>query len=33
MLRRVLGDWAEFLAQTGDHRAAYTLTREALTAS
>jgi transcriptional regulator with XRE-family HTH domain len=28
--RRVLTEWAEFLAQSGDHRAAYALTREAL---
>jgi len=30
LLRNVLGDWAEFMAESGDHKAAYTLTREAL---
>src|SRR6185436_7347346 len=30
LLRNVLGDWAEFMAEAGDHKAAYTLTREAL---
>lgn len=30
LLRNVLGDWAEFLAEAGDHKAAYALTREAL---
>jgi tetratricopeptide (TPR) repeat protein len=30
LLRNVLGEWAEFLAQSGDHKAAYSLTREAL---
>jgi transcriptional regulator with XRE-family HTH domain len=33
MLRRVLGDWADFLAEDGDHKAAYALTREALATS
>jgi tetratricopeptide (TPR) repeat protein len=31
LLKNVLGDWAEFLAEEGDHKAAYALTREALT--
>ena len=30
LLRNALGDWAEFMAESGDHKAAYTLTREAL---
>jgi transcriptional regulator with XRE-family HTH domain len=30
LLRQALGDWAEFMAESGDHKAAYTLTREAL---
>jgi hypothetical protein len=30
LLRTVLGDWAEFLAESGDHKGAYALTREAL---
>jgi len=30
LLRNVLGDWAEFMAESGDHKAAYSLTREAL---
>ncbi len=33
VLRRVLGEWADFLAEAGDHKAAYALTREALTTS
>jgi tetratricopeptide (TPR) repeat protein len=33
VLRRVLGDWADFLAEAGDHRGAYALTREALATS
>jgi len=30
LLRRVLAEYADFLARSGDHRAAYSLTREAL---
>jgi transcriptional regulator with XRE-family HTH domain len=33
LLRRVLGAWAETLAEAGDHAAAYRLTREALGSS
>jgi len=33
ILRRVLGDWAAFLAESGDHKGAYALTREALATS
>jgi transcriptional regulator with XRE-family HTH domain len=33
VLRRVLGDWADFRAEAGDHKGAYALTREALSTS